>query len=108
MPVVDDSPTRWIRTEVQRIGVQHGPATGPSVCCFLHGHCCVTISSLVMPPRWGVIGIPVLNFMNVRQNDMQVVEGMLMARGSFAKNSNQRLKLEDWHATVFRKWFLDL
>jgi hypothetical protein len=67
---VDDSPTKRYGPYVQGAGVHHNPTPGPTDQQFLYGHVWVTLAWVVTHPLWGILGLPLLARLYVRQKDV--------------------------------------
>jgi hypothetical protein len=67
---VDDTPTRRYGPHVQGAGVHHNPAPGPAGSPYVYGHVFVVLGLLAIHPAWGVIALPLLARMYVRQKDL--------------------------------------
>jgi hypothetical protein len=64
---LDDTPTRRYGPHVQGAGVHHNPTPGPAGSPYVYGHVFVVLGLLVTHPAWGVIALPLLARMYVRQ-----------------------------------------
>lgn len=64
---LDDTPTKRFGPCVEGAGKHHNPTPGPAGSPFLYGHVWVTISLVAHHPSWGVIGLPILALLYVRQ-----------------------------------------
>ncbi len=71
MLAVDDSPTQRTGPRVEGAGVHHHPTPKPAEGDWLYGHVWVTLSWLAVHRSWGVIGLPLLGLMYVRQIDIE-------------------------------------
>jgi DDE superfamily endonuclease len=67
---IDDTPSKRYGPKVEGAGVHHNPTPGPAGAKFLYGHNWVTLAWVVRHPFWGVIGLPLLARMYVRQKDI--------------------------------------
>src|SRR5262249_8373680 len=67
---LDDTPTRRYGPHVQGAGVHHNPAPGPSGSPYLYGHVFVVLGLLAPHPAWGVIALPLLARLYVREKDL--------------------------------------
>ena len=63
----DDTPTKRYGPKVQGAGFHHDPTPGPDGSKFLYGHCWVTLSRVAHHARWGIIGLPLLAALYVRE-----------------------------------------
>src|SRR5262249_46391812 len=55
---------------VQGAGVHHNPSPGPAGGLFVYGHVWVVLGLLAAHPAWGVIALPLLARLYVRQKDL--------------------------------------
>jgi DDE superfamily endonuclease len=67
---LDDTPTPRYGPKVQGAGIHHNPTPGPTDQKFLYGHLWVTLAWVVRHRRWGIIGLPLLAWLYVRQQDI--------------------------------------
>jgi len=67
---IDDSPTQRSGPCVEGAGVHHHPTPKPAEGDWLYGHVWVTLSWLAAHPSWGVISLPLLGLLYVRQVDI--------------------------------------
>src|SRR5664279_586420 len=67
---IDDTPTKRFGPKVQGAGIHHNPTPGPAGAKFLYGHNWVVISWIVRHARFGIIGLPLLGFLYVRNKDV--------------------------------------
>jgi hypothetical protein len=65
-----DSPTPRYGPHVQGAGVHHNPAPGPAGGPFVYGHVWVVLGLLVRHTTWGVLALPLLARLYVRQKDL--------------------------------------
>jgi hypothetical protein len=70
---LDDTPTPRYGRKVQGAGIHHNPTPGPTDHKFLYGHLWVTMAWVVRHPRWGIIGLPLLALLYVRQKDLATI-----------------------------------
>src|SRR5262249_13699276 len=64
---IDDPPTQRYGPHVQGAGVHHNPAPGPAGSPYVYGHVFVVLGLLVAHPAWGVIALPLLARLYVRE-----------------------------------------
>ena len=69
--VMDDSPTKRYGRHVEAANVHHNPTGGPADGPWLYGHNWVCLALLMQHPWWGVLALPVLSKLYVRQKDIQ-------------------------------------
>jgi hypothetical protein len=67
---LDDTPTERYGPEVQGAGVHHNPTPGPAGGPFVYGHVWVVLGLLARHPAWGVVALPLLARLYVRQKDL--------------------------------------
>src|SRR5262249_22168958 len=64
---LDDTPTQRYGPYVQGAGVHHNPAPGPAGSPFVYGHVWVVLALLAAHPAWGVVALPLLARLYVRE-----------------------------------------
>jgi hypothetical protein len=67
---LDDTPTQRYGPQVQGAGIHHNPAPGPSGSPYVYGHVWVVLGLLATHPTWGIIALPLLARLYVRQKDL--------------------------------------
>ena len=67
---LDDTPTQRYGPQVQGAGVHHNPTPGPAGSPYVYGHVWVVLGLLATHPAWGVIALPLLARLYVRQKDL--------------------------------------
>jgi hypothetical protein len=67
---LDDTPTERYGPHVQGAGIHHNPTPGPAGSPHVYGHVWVVLGLLVLHPAWGVIALPLLARLYVRQKDL--------------------------------------
>lgn len=67
---VDDSPTKRYGRKVEGANIHHHPTPGPVDSEWLYGHNWVCIAMLMTHRFWGVIALPILSKLYVRQCDV--------------------------------------
>jgi hypothetical protein len=67
---LDDTPTERYGPHVQGAGVHHNPCPGPAGSPFVYGHVWVVLGLLAVHPAWGVIALPLLARLYVRQKNL--------------------------------------
>ncbi len=70
---VDDSPTKRFGRHVEGANIHHHPTPGPVDSEWLYGHNWVCLAVLVTHPMWGVIALPLLSMLYVRQCDVSAL-----------------------------------
>ena len=67
---IDDTPTPRHGRHVQGAGVHHNPTPGPAGSEFVYGHVWVVLGLLVSHAAWGVVALPLLARLYVRQKNL--------------------------------------
>ncbi|MFO0851803.1 MAG: transposase [Gemmataceae bacterium] len=67
---LDDTPTERHGRHVQGAGVHHNPTPGPAGSAFVYGHVSVVLGLLASHPAWGVIALPLVARLYVRQTNL--------------------------------------
>lgn len=67
---LDDTPTPRYGPHVQGAGVHHNPCPGRAGSPFVYGHVWVVLGLLAAHPAWGVLALPLLARLYVRQRDL--------------------------------------
>jgi hypothetical protein len=67
---LDDTPTERHGRQVQGAGVHHNPTPGPAGSAFVYGHVWVVLGLLAFHSAWGVVALPLLARMYVRQKNL--------------------------------------
>lgn len=67
---LDDSPTQRYGRKVEGANVHYNPTPGPANQAWLYGHNWVCLAFLLTHPLWGVVALPVLSMLYVRQEDV--------------------------------------
>ncbi|HVK13234.1 MAG TPA: transposase, partial [Gemmataceae bacterium] len=70
MLALDDTPTERYGRYVQGAGVHHNPTPGPAGAAFVYGHVWVVLGFLARHPVWGIVALPLLVRLYVRQKDL--------------------------------------
>ena len=71
---IDDTPTPRYGPLVQGAGSHHNPCSGPTNAPFVYGHVWVVLGLLAGHPLWGVIALPLLARLSVRQKDLAGID----------------------------------
>jgi hypothetical protein len=71
---LDDTPTRRYGPYVQGAGIHHNPAPGPVGAAHLYGHVFVVLGLLAAHPSWGVMALPLLARLYVREADLPAID----------------------------------
>jgi hypothetical protein len=72
---LDDSPTKRYGRHVEGANIHHNPTPGPGDGDWLYGHNWVCLAWLVRHPVWGIIALPILSQLYVRQIDVETLKG---------------------------------
>jgi len=67
---LDDTPTERYGRRVQGAGVHHNPTPGPAGSPFVYGHVWVVLGLLACHPAWGVVALPLLARLYVREKNL--------------------------------------
>lgn len=67
---LDDTPTERYGRHVQGAGVHHNPTPGPAGGPFVYGHVWVALALLARHPVWGIVALPLLARLYVREKDL--------------------------------------
>jgi hypothetical protein len=70
---LDDTPTERYGRKVQGAGVHHNPTPGPAGGPFVYGHVWVVLGLLAAHPAWGVVALPVLARLYIREKTLAVM-----------------------------------
>ncbi len=73
-PAVDDSPTKRFGRHVEGAKIHRHPTPGPVDSEWLYGHNWVCLAVLMAHPLWGVIALPLLSMLYVRQCDVAALD----------------------------------
>jgi hypothetical protein len=71
---LDDTPTKRYGPHVQGAGIHHNPTPGPAGSPYLYGHVFVVLALLVAHPAWGVVALPLLARLYVREKDLPGID----------------------------------
>jgi hypothetical protein len=72
--VLDDSPTKRFGRHVEGANIHHNPTPGPADGDWLYGHNWVCLAMLMAHPLWGVIALPILSMLYIRQCDIEALK----------------------------------
>ena len=67
---IDDTPTERDGRHVQGAGVHHNPTPGPAGSEFVYGHVWVVLGLLASHAAWGIVALPLLARLYVRQKNL--------------------------------------
>jgi hypothetical protein len=91
---IDDTPTERHGRQVQGAGVHHNPTPGPAGSEFLYGHVWVVLGLLARHAAWGIVALPLLARMYVREKNLA---GMAPAdRPAFRTKLELAVELMRW------------
>jgi hypothetical protein len=68
---VDDTPTKRYGKRVEGAGVYRDPTPGPAGGDWCFGHCWVVLAVLANHTLWGVIALPLLSMLYIREVDLK-------------------------------------
>jgi hypothetical protein len=98
---LDDTPTNRYGPKVQGAGIHHNPTPGPAGAKFLYGQSWVVLSRIVRQRAFGVVGLPLLGSLYVRQKDLPKLPASAgMGYGNEKANSSSRL----WRREADGQW----
>jgi hypothetical protein len=99
---LDDTPTRRYGPLVQGAGVHHNPAPGPAGSPFVYGHVWVVLGLLVAHPLGGIVALPLLARLYIRQRDLGAIP--TRHRPGFATKLVMAVDLVRWAHGWLRLW----
>ncbi len=67
---LDDTPTERYGRHVEGAGVHHNPTPGPAGGPFVYGHVWVVLGLLAVHPAWGIVALPLLARLYVREKNL--------------------------------------
>lgn len=70
---LDDTPTERYGRHVQGAGVHHNPTPGPAGGPFVYGHVWVLLGLLAAHPTWGIVALPLLARLYVREKNLPAI-----------------------------------
>jgi hypothetical protein len=91
---LDDTPTERYGPKVQGAGVHHNPTPGPAGGPFVYGHVWVVLGLLARHPVWGVVALPLLARLYVRQKNLSGIAPK--HRPPFRTKLEQAVELVQW------------
>jgi hypothetical protein len=91
---LDDTPTERYGRHVQGAGVHHNPTPGPAGGPFVYGHVWVVLGLLSRHPVWGIVALPLLARLYVRQKDLVGIAEE--HRPAFRTKLEQAVELVRW------------
>lgn len=94
---LDDTPTPRYGRLVQGAGVHHNPTPGPAGSPFVYGHVWVVLALLASHPAWGVVALPLLARLYVRQTNLASIDPS--HRPAFRTKLELAVELVRWAVT---------
>ncbi|WP_165236109.1 IS701 family transposase, partial [Aquisphaera insulae] len=94
---LDDTPTRRHGPLVQGAGIHHNPTPGPVGSPRLYGHVFVVLGLLATHSAWGVIALPLLARLYVRDVDLPAIDPK--HRPAFRTKLEMAVELVKWSLT---------
>ena len=91
---IDDTPTERYGPHVQGAGIHHNPTPGPAGGEFVYGHVWVVLALLGTHPLWGMIALPLLARLYIRQKDLAGIDRK--HRPPFRTKLERAVELMDW------------
>ena len=99
---LDDTPTKRYGPHVQGAGVHHNPTPGPAGSPFVYGHVWVVLGLLVTHPLGGMIALPLLARLYIRQKNLGTIGAK--HRPAFATKLAQAVELVRWAHSWLKAW----
>jgi hypothetical protein len=99
---LDDTPTQRYGPHVQGAGVHHNPTPGPAGGPYVYGHVWVVLGLLARHPAWGVVALPLLARLYVRQKDLAGIDPN--HRPPFRTKLELAVDLIRWAVLWLRHW----
>lgn len=99
---LDDTPTERFGPKVQGAGVHHNPTPGPAGSPFVYGHVWVVLGLLVAHPLGGMIALPLLARLYIRQKHLGGIPAK--ARPAFATKLEMAVALVRWAHGWLKLW----
>lgn len=91
---LDDTPTKRHGPKVQGAGRHHNPTPGPAGGPFVYGHVWVVLGLLMAHPLGGVVALPLLARLYIRQKDLGAIPAK--NRPAFATKLTMAVDLVRW------------
>ena len=95
---LDDTPTLRYGPHVQGAGIHHNPTPGPAGSAHVYGPVFVVLGLLIKHTAWGVIALPLLARLDVRQKDLPSIDPK--HRPEFRTKLVMAVELLQWASTV--------
>ena len=99
---LDDTPTQRHGPKVRGAGVHHNPTPGPAGSPFVYGHVWVVLGLLVAHPLGGVIALPLLARLYIRQKNLGSIPAK--DRPAFATKLEMAVALVRWAHGWLKMW----
>jgi hypothetical protein len=99
---LDDTPTQRYGPKVQGAGVHHNPTPGPAGSPFVYGHVWVVLGLLVTHPLGGIVALPLLARLYIRQKDLGGIRAK--HRPAFATKLVMAVELVRWAHGWLKLW----
>jgi hypothetical protein len=99
---LDDTPTERYGPQVQGAGVHHNPTPGPAGSPFVYGHVWVVLGLLVAHPLGGIVALPLLARLYIRQKNLGAIPAK--HRPVFATKLVMAVDLVRWAHGWLKLW----
>jgi hypothetical protein len=99
---LDDTPTERYGPKVQGAGVHHNPTPGPAGSPFVYGHVWVVLGLLVAHPLGGIVALPLLARLYIRQKHLGAIP--VKHRPAFATKLAMAVELVRWAHSWLSMW----
>jgi DDE superfamily endonuclease len=99
---LDDTPTPRYGPRVQGAGIHHNPTPGPAGSPYLYGQLWVVLGLLAVHPQWGVIALPLLARLYIRQKDLGSIDPW--HRPAFRTKLALAVELLRWAVSHLKSW----
>jgi SRSO17 transposase len=99
---LDDTPTKRHGPKVQGAGVHHNPTPGPAGGPFVYGHVWVVLGLLVTHPLGGLVALPLLARLYIRDKDLDAIPAK--QRPTFATKLEMAVELVRWAHGWLKMW----
>lgn len=99
---IDDTPTPRYGPHVQGAGIHHNPTPGPAGGPFVYGHVWVVLGLLVAHRLWGMIALPLLARLYIRNKDLDSIDKK--HRPAFATKLELAVELMRWAVGWLKYW----
>lgn len=99
---IDDTPTQRYGPHVQGAGVHHNPTPGPAGSPYVYGHVFVVLGLLLSHKLWGVVALPLLSRLYIRQKDLSGIGPK--HRPEFRTKLELAVELLRWARALLGSW----